>query len=99
MLIYFAALFRLVALIEVIEHGSFVGSIQSVPFLPVVVRHPHLLPLIDIFEILTVMARVFQQVTVAEDVVIRCNWGFERPFHLVIILLYFSPEQSRLAWF
>ena len=70
MLIYFTALFRLVALIEVIEHDSFVWSIQSVPFLPVHIRHPHLLPLVDIFEILTVMPRVFQQVTIAEDVVI-----------------------------
>ena len=92
-------LFGFVTLIVVMIHGSFVRSIQPVPFLPVHIRHPHLLPLINIFEILTFMPCIFQQVSIAKCVVRRRNWGFKRPGHPVLILLYLSIEPSRLAFF
>ena len=99
MILVVFVLFGFVALIVVMIHGSFVWSIQFVPFLPVHICHPHLLPLVDIFEILAFMACIFQQVSIAECVVRRCNWGFKRPGHPVLILVYFLKEPSRLALF
>ena len=67
-------------------HDCFIWSVQFVPLLPVHIRHPHLLPIVDIFEILAVVARIFQQMSMAEGIVRGRSRGFEWPYHLVLIL-------------